>query len=82
MSFTLILLFHYTRRSTIAVASEESLRDSEPPDIFLQGTRASSDRILHDIKLVLMSSHTAACCSSIVNLCLRGVHVLREALVI
>ena len=48
---------------------------------FLTGYPSIRDSILHDIKLVLVSSHTAACCSSIVNLCLRGVHVLREALV-
>ena len=38
-----------------SVTSEESLRDSEPPDIFLLGTRAPRDRRSECIKLVLVS---------------------------
>ena len=38
----------YMRHSTIDL-SEESLRDSEPSDIFLLGTQAPRDRILHEV---------------------------------
>ena len=75
------ILLHYMRRSTVNLfcyisREPQRLRTTRH---FLTGYRLSIKG--HYIKLVLVSSHTAACCSSIVNLCLRGVHVLREALV-
>ena len=43
--------------STFSVTSEESLRDSEPPDIFIMGIRAPRDRTLHDLSVY----ETCAC---------------------
>ena len=50
---TAALLFRYNYETLhnrpFSVTSEERLRDSEPSDIFLLGTRAQRDRILHEV---------------------------------
>ena len=46
---TTALLFHYMRHSTIDLSLLHLKRDSEPSDIFLLGTRAPRDRILHEV---------------------------------
>ena len=50
-----LVLVHVCDDRPFSVTSEESLRDSEPPDIFLLGTRAPRDRRSECIKLVLLN---------------------------
>ena len=45
----IIPLYETFHNRPFSVTSEESLRDSEPSDIFLLGTRAPRDRILHEV---------------------------------
>ena len=45
----IIPLYETLHNLPFSVTSEESLRDSEPSDIFLLGTRAPRDRILHEV---------------------------------
>ena len=46
---TAALLFLYMRHSTIDLSLLHLKRASEPSDIFLLGTRAPRDRILHEV---------------------------------
>ena len=56
-SCIIIPLYETLHNRPFSVTSEESLRDSEQPDIFLLGARAPSDRILHEVRVY----QTCAC---------------------
>ena len=58
-SCIIIPLYETLHNRPFSVTSEESLRDSEPSYIFLLGTRAPRDRILHEVlsNLCLCHSH-------------------------
>ena len=44
-----LLSHHSTIDISLLHLKTESLRDSEPPNIFLLGTRAPRDRVLHEV---------------------------------
>ena len=45
----IIPLYETLHNRPFSVTCEESLRDSEPPDIFLQGTQAPREGRLHEV---------------------------------
>ena len=61
---TIIPLYETLHDLSLSVTSEESLRDSEPPDIFLLCTR---DRRLHDVCLLVLR-YPVDCCWKISTL--------------